>query len=81
MCFKPVDSKNQRVWWYMNNIKLELLNVVSNFNFDRWCLLGYGSINQWMAIYCFKHQREDIITDGQLLSKNHRMVNTVSVGA
>lgn len=81
MCFKPVDSKNQRVSWCMNNIKLDLFNVVSNFNFDRWCFLGYGSINQWTAIYCFQHQREDVIAGGQLLSKDHRMVNAVSVRA
>lgn len=81
MCFKPVDSKNQRVSWCMNNIKLELFNMVSNFNFDRWCFLSYGSINQWTAVYCFEHQREDVIADGQLLSKYHRTVNAVSVGA
>lgn len=81
MCFKPVDSKNQRVSWCMNNIKLELFDVVSNFNFDRWCFLSYGSINQWTSIYCFEHQREDVIADGQLLSKNHRMVNAIPVGA
>lgn len=81
MRFKPVDSKNQRVSWCMNNIKLELFNMVSNFNFDRWCFLSYRSINQWTAVYCFEHQREDVIADGQLLSKYHRMVNAVSVGA
>lgn len=81
MCFKPVDSKNQRVSWCMNNIKLELFNMVSNFDFDRWSFLSYGSINQWIAVNCFEHQREDVIADGQLLSKNHRIVNAVSVGA
>lgn len=80
MCFQPMDAKNQRVPWCVNNVKLELFNVVSNFNFKRWCFLGYGSINQWTAIHSFKHQREDVIADGQLLSQNHRMVNAVSVG-
>lgn len=81
VCFKPVNSKNQRVAWHMNNVNLELFNVVSNFNFHRWCFLGYGSINQWTTIYHFKHQRKDIIADGQILSKNRRMVNAVSVEA
>lgn len=81
MCFKPVDSKNQRVAWCMNNVKLELFDVISNFNFNRWCFLGYVSINQWAPIYHFKHQRKDVIADGQLLLKNHRMVNAISVGA
>lgn len=81
MCFKPVDSKNQRVSWCMNNTKLELFNMVSNFNFDRWCFLSYGSINQWKAVYCFEYQGGDVIAHGQLLSKYHRMVNAVSVWA
>lgn len=79
--FKPVDSKNQRVSRCVDNIKLELFDMVPNLNFDRWCFLSYGSINQWTAIYCFKHQREDVIADGQLLSENHRTVDAVSVGA
>lgn len=65
----------------MNNVKLELFNMVSNFNFNRWCFLGYRSINQCMAIYSFQHQRKDVTANGQLLLKNHRMVNAVSVGA
>lgn len=80
MCFKPVDSKNQRVPWSMNNVKLELFNIVSNFNFNRWCFLGYGSINQCMAIYSFQHQRKYVTDNGQLLSKKHRVVNAVPVG-
>lgn len=81
VCLKPVDSKNQRVTWCVNNVKLELFNVVSNFDFNRWCFFGYGSINQWTPIDCFEHEREDVIADWYLLSKNHRVVDAISVGA
>lgn len=65
----------------MNNVKLELFNVVSNFYFNRWGFFGNGSINQRTPIDRFKHKREDIIADWYLLSKNHRAVDAVSVGA
>jgi hypothetical protein len=81
MGLKPMDSKNQRVAWCMNNVKLELFNVVSNFYFNRWGFFGNGSINQRTPIDRFKHKREDIIADWYLLSKNHRAVDAVSVGA
>lgn len=81
MCLKPMDSKNQRVAWSMNNVKLEFFNVVSNFDFNRWGFFGYGSINQRTSIDRFEHEREDVIADWYLLSKNHRAVNAVSVGA
>lgn len=65
----------------MNDVKLELFDVVPDFNFDRWCFLGYGSINQWATINGFQHERKDVVANGKLLSKNHRMVNAISVGA
>lgn len=81
MCLKPVDSKNQRVTWSVNNVKLELFNVISDFDFNRWCFFGYRSINQWTPIDCFEHEREDVVADWYFLSKNHRTVDAVSVGA
>lgn len=60
--------------------------IMANWSSSTWftiltSIVGVSLVMGPLIIYHFKHQKEDIIADGQLLSKNHKMVNAVFVAA